>query len=735
MKLNRTGSNWNELERNKINENWDIIEGSYNDVVGQITDEVVGHLIDSAKLNWKEPVESEADLPKDAEVGETRMVRESVDGVSHVYRYNGTEWELIQEIDATLVNEVDRRLTAQLADKAQQTDLDRLDRRLTAQLADEVYQRQSEISYLNTNKVSKPELSLKLDSKVDKGGSGQVTWGMLDQNTKEQILGNTPPAVVGKDSVGTENIVDNSVTLEKMTDSAIDGVRKSTFSNMFKLSNIETSLQMVTGSVIQINHLGQIKSLSRFEPTYQVLNIVEGRKYYARFRGNVRLSNFHIYFEDGTRQVVPIDSGNSVLLTANKTGLATVGFQLSEGTNVVRKNQIMIDLTRAFGEGNEPDKEKVESILECFDDGWVSDTVSVGFIQNTLLRQDRGENESNVNDVFLPSGIFKVISNSPDKEYLYYDTVNSIVYALDATVPTAEQNVIYASYDLGRTWKIVYVSDDGRSIRRLYTLRSGYHLVNPNSATVRRLSPDFSSESEFTDFNIFATLNDALGIAEIGTDIFYAEYGTSQQNYRILKSTDDGVTWTVSHDGTDVRHWHSIQRDPYTNYIWACAGDTNEQSRIVVSKDRGDTWEVVYGGTQQARSCGLVFFEDFILWGMDTAGIKPQVMKLDRNTGDVTVVGDVPYGATTLGHSKTIDGLAMGWARIEANNEQRDNTVLWVSDGESIEVMQKFRVNPNATIGGFTRGSMIDDKNRWFAGATEINPSGLTGYALPLGVL
>lgn len=123
MKLNRTGSNWTELELNKINENWDIIEGNhnklegeFNDVVGKITDEVVGHLIDSARLVWKEPVDTVGDLPANAEVGETRMVREAdPDGISYVYRYDGENWEKIQAIDVTLVNEVDRRLSRQLA--------------------------------------------------------------------------------------------------------------------------------------------------------------------------------------------------------------------------------------------------------------------------------------------------------------------------------------------------------------------------------------------------------------------------------------------------------------------------------------------------------------------------------------------------------------------------------------------------------------------------------------------
>src|SRR5690625_4407425 len=124
MKLNRTGSNWNRLERNKINENWDIIEGRYKDVVGQITDKVVGHLVDSARLDWKEPVDTVEDLPANAEVGETRMVREAdPDGISYVYRYDGENWEKIQAIDVTLVNEVDSRLTRQLADKVQKGEL------------------------------------------------------------------------------------------------------------------------------------------------------------------------------------------------------------------------------------------------------------------------------------------------------------------------------------------------------------------------------------------------------------------------------------------------------------------------------------------------------------------------------------------------------------------------------------------------------------------------------------
>lgn len=114
MKLNRTASNWTSLERNKINENWDIIEGlggKVDNIVDEISDEAFNKIVDSAKLNWKEPVDTVGDLPSGANEGDTRMARDS----GKVYRYNGSNWQEIQQIDAGPVNEVDRRLTEQLA--------------------------------------------------------------------------------------------------------------------------------------------------------------------------------------------------------------------------------------------------------------------------------------------------------------------------------------------------------------------------------------------------------------------------------------------------------------------------------------------------------------------------------------------------------------------------------------------------------------------------------------------
>jgi glycerophosphoryl diester phosphodiesterase len=112
MKLNRTDVALDRNARIKENENWSEIENRFNNIVDEISEEAFNKVVDSAKLNWKEPVNSFSDLPSTAEVGETRMVRET----QKVYRYGyDGQWKEIQEIDVGPLNEVDNRLTAQLA--------------------------------------------------------------------------------------------------------------------------------------------------------------------------------------------------------------------------------------------------------------------------------------------------------------------------------------------------------------------------------------------------------------------------------------------------------------------------------------------------------------------------------------------------------------------------------------------------------------------------------------------
>ena len=74
------------------------------------------------------------------------------------------------------------------------------------------------IMSISANAIS---ADLKASSKVDKGGAGQITYAMLDQTIREMFTGGAV-AVVGENAVSTNNIVNGSITNEKLKGVAIN---------------------------------------------------------------------------------------------------------------------------------------------------------------------------------------------------------------------------------------------------------------------------------------------------------------------------------------------------------------------------------------------------------------------------------------------------------------------------------------------------------------------------------
>lgn len=114
--------NWEQL-----NTNFDNIEIDFKDqksridnIANEIQGELAAQIIDSAKITWQEPVDAFVNLETDyptPEIGWAAMARDT----GKVYRFDGTDWLEIQDIDPTAINEVDSRLTSQLAET--ETDL------------------------------------------------------------------------------------------------------------------------------------------------------------------------------------------------------------------------------------------------------------------------------------------------------------------------------------------------------------------------------------------------------------------------------------------------------------------------------------------------------------------------------------------------------------------------------------------------------------------------------------
>lgn len=101
------------------------------------------------------------------------------------------------------------------------------------------------------------------------------------------------------------------------------------------------------------------------------------------------------------------------------------------------------------------------------------------------------------------------------------------------------------------------------------------------------------------------------------------------------------MTQQVNDDGTGIRHFHSIQLDPYTGYWWVAAGDSNNQSKIFKSNIKNPSltsdWTIMHRGSQNARTCSLHFEPEHIYWGSDA--IDAHIFKATKDFSSITTIG------------------------------------------------------------------------------------------------
>lgn len=196
--------------REKINGNWQKIENDIKNISGDVLAEV----IDGAKLTWKEPVDSFADLATtypDAEEGWTAFVRNSGTN-GETYRFDGTEWLLIQEFDGTAINEVDNRLTSQLAETTQEIlELDNALQTIKTTLQTDInLARTEQISPSRIDTNSLPSSKLKISTDSDR-----IKLVNLSDEVLQAMAGNTPINVTpAANSVTEEKIAPGAVTPE-----------------------------------------------------------------------------------------------------------------------------------------------------------------------------------------------------------------------------------------------------------------------------------------------------------------------------------------------------------------------------------------------------------------------------------------------------------------------------------------------------------------------------------------
>lgn len=111
--------------------------------------------------------------------------------------------------------------------------------------------------------------------------------------------------------------------------------------------------------------------------------------------------------------------------------------------------------------------------------------------------------------------------------------------------------------------------------------------------------------------------------------IYLGEYPLADEVPQILRSSDNGRTWTPILELPEVRHVHAIRSDPYTGELWVTTGDRDAECYI--GQLRNGAFEPIGGGDQRWRAVDLVFTPSAIFWGMDCAYTdRNHIFRLDR---------------------------------------------------------------------------------------------------------
>ena len=118
-------------------------------------------------------------------------------------------------------------------------------------------------------------------------------------------------------------------------------------------------------------------------------------------------------------------------------------------------------------------------------------------------------------------------------------------------------------------------------------------------------------------------------VCEHRGSVYLAEYALGDEPARVLKSDDRGRTWSPFVERSDVRHFHGLFADPYSDRLWATTGDTDDESAIGVLSEEG--FEPIGRGSQRWRAVGLALTSEALFWGEDSPYTEPmEVLRLPR---------------------------------------------------------------------------------------------------------
>ena len=122
--------------------------------------------------------------------------------------------------------------------------------------------------------------------------------------------------------------------------------------------------------------------------------------------------------------------------------------------------------------------------------------------------------------------------------------------------------------------------------------------------------------------------------------------GLTNDQVRLMKSTDNGDTWTevvhFNNDGStnQIRHIHTVRQDPYSGNIYIGTGDADNQTGIIVWDGSSSLHSNAYDdfavrGKQRYRAVDFIFTQDNVFIFSDTCS-PAQEAGIWKATKDLT---------------------------------------------------------------------------------------------------
>jgi hypothetical protein len=269
-------------------------------------------------------------------------------------------------------------------------------------------------------------------------------------------------------------------------------------------------------------------------------------------------------------------------------------------------------------------------------------------------------------------------------------------YYIDYKIYAATKpGLIFVLVNSNDGYHMLRSTDGAATFKKVFTFGEGNGAGGKNAPDVRILR------------GMLELTNDVPSGGGKGT-LFIPEYnvckgriaGSVNDRVRIMKSTDDGETWSKivewNTNGTNqVGHIHAMKQDPYTGEIYICVGDDNSKSGII-KWDGVSAWTdntgmqtikqlkgfKVFTGAQRYRVCDVLFDENSFYVFTDTqdpnnpGGAESGIWKGSKDFSSFTRVDNKIYD---------FDHMHVGWFGEKIGNtfvfttarEYTDATYRW----------------------------------------------------------